>query len=220
MWRCFRFRRYKLGGNFPGGQLQVDVCYDGRGNVRRIRLTGVTGRGDVKEVEICCIPARRERVHGVWSEYPLIHTNTLPEHYTLPIPCCGAPYQYLISPDQDFSASHQYLVTQYQSIWNLMTPLSPRLTKLKMMVRILEKKLCNSWKLPYFTAYRTHLRTRRTHILEGLFQEKNFLIRNALITILWKVKVKTRQNTRVSKGLTNSFKSFIPLCNLTYSNLT
>ena len=75
----------------------------------------VTGRGDVKEVEICCIPARRERVHGVWSEYPLIHTNTLPAaHYTLPIPCCGTPYQYLISPDQDFSASHQYLVTRYQ----------------------------------------------------------------------------------------------------------
>ena len=48
-------------------------------------MSGVTGRGDVKEVEICCIPAE-ERVHGVWSEYPLIHTNTLPAHYTLPLP--------------------------------------------------------------------------------------------------------------------------------------
>ena len=97
--------------------IEVERGRGSRGKVRSIRLSGVTGRGDVKEVEICCIPARRERVHGVWSEYPLIHTNTLPEHYTLPIPCCGAPYhsyQYLISPDQDFSASHQYLVTQYQ----------------------------------------------------------------------------------------------------------
>ena len=68
----------------------------------------------MKEVEICCIPARRERVHGVWSEYPLIHTNTLPAHYTLPLPCCCAPFHYLISPDQDFSAAHQYLVTLYQ----------------------------------------------------------------------------------------------------------
>ena len=90
MWRCGRFRWYKLGGNFPGWQQKVDVYYDSRGSrgkVRSIRLTGVTGRGDVKEVEICCIPARRERVHGVWSEYPLIHTNTLPTHYTLPLPC-------------------------------------------------------------------------------------------------------------------------------------
>ena len=71
----------------------------------------MTGRGDVKEVEICCIPARRERVHGVWSEYPLIQyqylARTLHSTITLLAVLNVKHYQY-------FSASHQYFFTQYQ----------------------------------------------------------------------------------------------------------